>query len=427
MTILEMQQKRAKLITEARTLQNRGNLSAEEGAKVDQMLDEADELKKKIERESKIAAHQRQLDESERRTVPPCGTSTAGDDTRFVGADGREVRVIKPADSMRAVMRETFPGNLSSDGLSWTRVVRGLVTGDWKGAEAELRAMSGGDAVGGGYLLPAPLAGEVIDLARAQSVLFQAGVHIVEMESAELTLAKLTKDVVPTWRHENIAATESNPEVGKLRLTARTLIGYASASVELVEDAPNVGEVVRDSLAKSLALELDRVGLRGIGAAAEPIGVLNFPDVQKIALAGTALTRYEDISKAVQKLLEKNGPTDGLSVIFAPRTWGELDRMKEATTNAPLKPPPSFERLKQLVTSQVPVNLGAGTNETEIYVGFFPAQILGLRLALTLQASREADDAFKNYQVKFRGVLRGDFTLAQAEHFCVITGITPQP
>src|SRR5215216_6405701 len=65
---------------------------------------------------------------------------------------------------------------------SFSRYLKGLATGDWSGAEHE-RAMSEGTLTAGGHLVPTPLSARVIDLARAQTRVLQAGGQTVPMTS----------------------------------------------------------------------------------------------------------------------------------------------------------------------------------------------------------------------------------------------------
>lgn len=437
MKLQEMIEERTRLAQECRTIldkaqkENHATLSAEERSGYDKRDKRIDELDAFIELEVKQQKRDALLEQRAGavagRPNPAAGIAGYGS-SGFETPDGEEIRTLQPGESVRSLMleRAPLPDGIRAGELSWNRFVRALVTGDWSQAPAEARAMGTAPGTSGGYLLPSPLAGELIDLARAQSVLNRAGVRVIPMDTEELTFAKMTGDITPGWKIENLPATESSPSFGRLTLKARTLIGFAEAPAELLADARNSGTIIRDSLAQSLALELDRVGLRGSGVGAEPIGLLSWAGINKIELAANPLTRYEDVSQAVQKVLEKNGPEQGLAAIMAPRTWGEIDRFADST-NQPLRPPASWERLNRLTTSQIPVNLGAGSDESEIYVGDFRQLLLGMRLGITLKASDTAGDALKNFQVQFVGVLRADFVVAVDGHFTLIDGITPQP
>ena len=165
------------------------------------------------------------------------------------------------------------------------------------------------------------------------------------------------------------------------------------------------------------------MAIRGDGVV-EPLGIKDNSDIQKIDPLGP-LDNYVEMSQAVQKVREQNGEPNAL--LWSPRSAGEADRFKTATEGNPLPQPVSVAALQKFVTTQIPVNLGGGSNETEIYVGPFRELLIGLRLGLTLVASREAGDNFQKYKVAFRGVLRADIALAQEAQFVLIEGIEPQP
>ena len=87
------------------------------------------------------------------------------------------------------------------------KLIRGYVTGDWIGASLEQKAMGSSPLSSGGMMIPTPLAADVIDLARNQTRVLQAGAITVPMTSATLKYARLSQDVSTAWTAEaaNIA------------------------------------------------------------------------------------------------------------------------------------------------------------------------------------------------------------------------------
>jgi HK97 family phage major capsid protein len=339
---------------------------------------------------------------------------------------GRVVQVIPRERRLADVVRSRLPEGIKGDDLDVGRWFRGVVTGNWHGAEGELRAMAGSGGATGGFLLPEPLAVRVIDLARNAAVVMAAGAQTVLMDSATLALAKVTKDPTAAWKGENAAATASDMNFGRVNLSAKTLVALLKMSVELVEDSANLSQIVSTSLGQALALELDRAALRGAGGI-EPLGVRNWSGIQTIDKSGGLLSVYDDFSTAWQKVLEKNGPSAGLSVIYAPVTAGNVDRRKDGQ-GLPLQPPASWRSMKTFVSNQVPANLGGGSNESEAYVGAFNELLIGLRTEMKIEVSREAADsagsAFGNLQVWIRAYLRVDVALEHDDHFVVLHGFT---
>ena len=101
-----------------------------------------------------------------------------------------------------------------------------------------------------------------------------------------------------TWRPENTALTESEPTFDAKIFHSKTCGTYVKMSLELAQDSSNAEEVLKRQLVDVLALEIDRVALSGLGAAQEPMGISEDPDVLTTASVG-ALNGYDEFSQAV--------------------------------------------------------------------------------------------------------------------------------
>jgi len=376
--------------------------------------------------------------EQRSRIVPPAlegGTFRAynGGSLCWVTPDGQEIRVLRNNENLETTVRHNLPDGIKAHELSLGRLLGGWVFGNWKGAEAELRVGSIGDSTLGGYLVPSPLGTKVIDLTRKKARVLQAGALTVPMESNTLTIAKVTADPTPAWKAENAAGTFSDTTFGKIEFVAKTLVALIKVSIELFEDAVNLETVVENSMSQALSLELDRAALYGSGAAAEPLGIVNTTGVgvHDMGTNGAQVTSYDPFSTAIEKILAANGPSQGLAAIMAPRTWGVLDRLKEATTNAPLGAPASFQSLQKLVTNQVPITRtqGSANNASDVFVGDFAQLLIGARTQLVIEVSRQAGDssgsAFRDMQIWLRAYLRADVGVALPGYFTKIIGIIP--
>jgi HK97 family phage major capsid protein len=118
---------------------------------------------------------------------------------------GNEVRSLRFDESIAgAIPSQPLPDGIRANELSPGRFVKAAVTGNWREAEAEKRAMSGAVDSLGGYLVPSRLAADIIDLARNQAVVLQAGGVTAPMLSNSLVIAKLTNDVTAGWKVENV-------------------------------------------------------------------------------------------------------------------------------------------------------------------------------------------------------------------------------
>jgi HK97 family phage major capsid protein len=321
-----------------------------------------------------------------------------------------------------AQQRGLFEPEAQGERLSFDRYLRGLVTGHWDGAEHE-RALSEGTLTAGGHLVPTPLSARVIDLARNATRVFQAGAITVPMTAQTLKLARLTTENAPAWHAENAAITDADMVFDSVTFTARTLTRLVKLSVELFDDSdPSAEDVIARSFAAQVALELDRVALRGSGTAPEPRGVLNTSGITTTTHGanGAAITNYDFWLDAKGVVLGNNFEPN--AHIQAPRSSTSLSKLKEATTNAYLQPPPNM--LPMLATKQVPVNLTVGTSTdcSEIYTADWSNLMVGIRTDFQLLFLRERFLA-DNLQYAFLAFLRADVQLAQPSAFVVDTGV----
>lgn len=279
----------------------------------------------------------------------------------------------------------------------------------------------------GGYMVPSAVSARLIDLARNQARIIQAGAMTVPMEGPTLTFARWDEDPTAAWRVENSQIPESSATLSKATLTANSIAALVTLSVELAEDAPGFQAALESALAQALALELDRAALYGKGTA-EPLGLSNSDGVNEVKMADFALsyiTNYRPLSRAVQACWEKN--VDPGAFILAPRTAGDIDRIVDQL-DQPAFMPASVKDRQILMTNQVPTNLGTDEDETEIFTGLWSDLMLGIRTNVVLEASRVAGtDTFRKMQIQVRAYMRADALVVRPDHFAIVRGITAAP
>jgi HK97 family phage major capsid protein len=314
--------------------------------------------------------------------------------------------------------------------LSFDRLVRGLVTGDWQGADAEQRAVSESPLTAGGHMVPTPVAATVIDKARNAARVFQAGAITVPMTSSTLKYPRLVTEAAPAWRNEAAAITDQAMTFDAVTFTAQTMAMLVKISLELFEDAPNADDVIANSFAQQIALELDRVALRGTGTAPEPRGILNQTGVTLTAHGANGSTigsppaagtmGWEFLVQAAGAV--RNANFEPNAQIMAPRTDQSLALLRD-TTNQYIAPPRYLDNLARLNTKQIPINLTVGTSTdcSEVYTGQWNQLLVGIRTGFTLKFLGER--FIDNGQYAFLAYLRGDIQLAQPAAFNVDTGV----
>jgi HK97 family phage major capsid protein len=305
------------------------------------------------------------------------------------------------------------------------RILRARITGDQSRLnDVERRVLSESTDSAGGFTVPEHLGAQIIDRVRNSMVCMAAGARTVAMDSDTLNLARLATGPSLAWKTENAAITASDLTFERVQLVAKTLPVLVKMSVELAEDSIGAEAIIEQELARALALELDRVALRGSGVSPEPKGIRNQTGVTVTELGSGdgAVVAYSDLLDGIGTIWAANGEPSAR--IYAARTAKTFAKLVDST-GQPLRAPEAVANVKQLITNSIPTTLTVGESDdcSEAYIGRFSDLLIGLRTSFRLEASRVSDDAFSKMQVHIRAYLRADVALAHPEQFVVLTGV----
>lgn len=287
-----------------------------------------------------------------------------------------------------------------------------------------MRSLSLGTDAAGGYAVPHAVMPQILEALVPASSLLAAGAGIVPLgEAKDFTFAAVDTIPVASWRNEGGAVSESGPTFKNIVVTPRSLSFVVKVSRELMMDGRNIDPALQQAIAQAFAKEIDRVGLRGLGVAPEPRGLLNTVGINTVSngAAGAVLAGYANLFSAVQSILQADSgmPT---AAIMAPRSRVKLGALAD-TTGQPLQVPTMLKDVKLLSTSQIPVNLtvGASTDCSEIYVGDFTKMIYGMRETLSIQL---LDEAYAlTGEIGFLCHARVDVAVLYPKAFALVTGV----
>ena len=155
---------------------------------------------------------------------------------------------------------------------SISKYLRGVCLGIWDEAEIEKgmfqKALSQDHGHRGGVFVPTQLSSEIIPLLQATSVVrSMPGVQVIQMETDKIRFNRVNTGPVISWGSENTAITEDTTlEFGDDTLEAKKAVCLYKMSRELLMNANiSIDALVRQQLAKALALEEDKVFLEGTG------------------------------------------------------------------------------------------------------------------------------------------------------------------
>ncbi len=315
------------------------------------------------------------------------------------GIDGREHNIFTRADKLADHVNRVQDGMTLRD---MGNAMAAMACGEGHRYREEVRALSEGINTAGGLMVSEELSAQIIDLARAKSVVFEAGAVVIPMQSDTLRLVRVDADASVALAGEGATITESDGSFDSISLTARKLATLTSATNELLADAANAGEVITASLAAGMAVAMDDFILDRI-----------FASTQIGTEASVGAIAYADILKARYDVRALNG--NPATLVCNPALPYDLSLITEATTNAFMQPPVQLADLRILDTTAV--------SDDHALLGDFTQCVVGMRKNIELRMSSEAGSAFAKDITYFRCLTRLDANVMQG-HFRILAGIS---
>ena len=143
---------------------------------------------------------------------------------------------------------------------------------------------------GGNLVADELLAGSFIDLLRNRLALAQAGATMLSGLQGNVSIPRQTSAATAYWVGENVAPTESQQAIDQVNMTPKTVAAFVDYSRRLLlQSSIDVEGMIRNDLARVLALEIDRAGIYGTGSSNQPLGLINTTGIgtETLTNAGT--------------------------------------------------------------------------------------------------------------------------------------------
>lgn len=423
MTILEKRRKRAALITDARTLNDKGSLGTEDSALYDAKLAEARTLKTEIEREEAL-------------------TLEEADSAREIGNH----QETGTREGVR-VTEQRIPGQGFVNCVRALALHKGDLRGASQYAESTLhdsqvaRALAAGVGTAGGFLVPTAMSQEIIEFLRPLSIVRSMGPRILPMENGNLTLPRMTGGAVASYLGENQNLPKTEQTFGQLRLIAKKLGCLVPISNDLIRFAnPATDAVIREDMAAAMSQTQDLAFIRSDGSQFTPKGLKAWalPGQVFHANGTVSVTNITlDLANAVSLLRAAYVPvtTNSGGWLMSARTFTYLQSLRNPTTEAfsfpeLRNPQPTLLGYKVGWTPQIPTNLN-GT-QSEIYFVHWSDAIIAESMQLMIDVSSEAayydgstvQAAFSLDQTVIRCISQHDFGMRHDQSVAIIDQVT---
>ena len=139
--------------------------------------------------------------------------------------------------------------------------------------------------------------GSFIELLRNRSALAGLGVASLTGLSGNVAIPRQTGAATAYWVAESGSPTESNQTVDQVNMSPKTCGAFTDYSRKLMlQSSIDVEQMIRQDLATVLALEIDRVGLYGLGNTNQPLGIKLTTGINTVNFAGAVPTYAEVVS-----------------------------------------------------------------------------------------------------------------------------------
>lgn len=223
-------------------------------------------------------------------------------------------------------------------------------------SEVLRRDLTVGTASGAGDLVGTDFRpGSFIELLRNRSALAGLGVTSLTGLTGNVAIPRQTAAATAYWVAESGSPTESQQTVDQVNLSPKTVGAFTDYSRRLMLQASiDVEQMIRQDLATALALEIDRVGLYGLGNVSQPLGIklttgINTEDF------GAATPTYAEVVSMESKIAADNADIGAMAYLMNATMRGSLKTKDKGTDtgNYVFEPGGTVNGYNAVVSNQV--------------------------------------------------------------------------
>lgn len=187
------------------------------------------------------------------------------------------------------------------------------------------RDLNTGTGSAGGYLVAEDLrTGSFIELLRNKLMVRQLGAVVLSGLEGNVAIPKQTGGATAYWVTEAGAVTESQQSIGQVALTPKTVGAYTEFTRRmLLQSSLDVEMFVRNDLATTLAIAIDKAALKGSGAGGEPLGILNTSGIGSVTITTHTFT-YGKVIDLESELAVDNADLGALAYLANPKDRGRM-------------------------------------------------------------------------------------------------------
>jgi len=305
-------------------------------------------------------------------------------------------------------------------------IARKFITAVMHKDEAAVKQLNTGVGEDGGFLVPDELA-DMIIAKREQPNHVMTRWTTMPVGSTSGNIPREGADPTMTWTPENSDPSTTAIKFENMAYKLNVLLGRVPMSRQVVADSRfPLADWFSTVMAKAMRKEFQNVFINGSGSG-QPVGLrFNLPAIGARAQLGATLAAT-DIIKVRRDLLEEYRMDAAWKINGAVIAKIELlvdtqGRFLYLDGLAP-QAPGTLLGLPVLEIPQIPVTLGAGSDESIIYLGDTSYYIWFDRGEMAVESTTEGNGAFEKHQVIFKMFTRVDGGLSLVDSYKQLTGV----
>ena len=269
-------------------------------------------------------------------------------------------------------------------------------------------------------IVPVDYRPELYTSALTASTSMQAmGATVLTGLTGDVEFPRETGSPAVGWVSENQAVSYDGASFDQVRMTPHHVGAITELSRQLLmQSSPAADQLVRQILARNIALEIDRAAINGSGTGPVPRGLLNDPDVPSIPFDTDLFTTTADMV-AVADLANVGGTPSFLST-----NGVKASAMKLRDANGlAIGVAATFHGEAARFSNQVPSDGGAANSDHALVYGDWRDFLIGLWSTLDVLVNPFAETAYSRGNVLVRAMATVDFAVRRPASFVKATGV----
>ena len=212
-----------------------------------------------------------------------------------------------------------------------------------------------------------------IDVLRNSSAVMPLATNLNGL-SGDVKIPKKTSAASAAFiSSEGGASGESEMVIGSVTMTPKTLGVHTDITRQLMlQSSLDVENLVRDDLAKSMAIAIDDGALEGSGSSGNPTGITNTSGINTVSLSSAAAPTFAEMVSIETAVAVDNALVGDLAYIINPTNFGTLKTTaKDSGSGLFVAENNQVNGYPVVVSNQLTANNYVFGNFNDLLIGFF--------------------------------------------------------